>query len=339
MPSDDPLATPDWFPMALNDEGILTFVQMTRDTFRQSSFHHESIIRAGDRTLRVPIARLAALRPSVPSHFILHTTFCASTLLARYLQELPRCFVLREPRLLTQLSFTPYCDSWLDWFTTSLNLLGRAYPSDAATIIKLHDFCNWMGGPILDRDPAVRIVFLYNPLRTQLLQVLKNRGRRDTLHKQIADGRIARGYPMTLVPALAEAIAGELGDAECAAAAWLINAHLCSRLLGRPDAERVLVMDGQCVISQPRHAVLTVAEHFGLANDDTRALLAELRPATTHAKGRGRTYDGEALTADLAAAERKYGAEVEAGMDWARQLCPELVSVFDRNLPAAQQFR
>jgi len=328
MTRDDPLATPDWFPMSLSHDGELKFIQMTRDAFRQSSFHHESIVRAGDRTLRIPIGKLAGLKSSVPSHFILHTTFCGSTLLARYLEDLPGCFVLREPQLLRQLSFVPYSDSWFEWFTTALNLLGRAYPTDTVTIVKLHDFCNWMSGPILDGEPRIRIVFLYNPLRTHLLQVLKDRGRRETVQKQVADGRISRGYPMALVPALAEAIRGELSDAQCAAATWLINAHLCGRLLARPDADRVLVMDGQCVISHPQQAVLAVAGHFGLAGEDARAVLAELRPAATHAKS-GKAYDSAALEADLAAAQRMCGEEVESGIAWACELCPELVGVFD----------
>lgn len=134
---------------------------------------------------------------------------------------------------------------------------------------------------------------------------------------------------MKLVPALAEATAGQLSDAQRAAANWLINAHLCGRLLARPDAERVLVMDGRCVVSDPQHAVLAVAEHFGLASDDIRTSLVKLRPSTRHAKSRGKAYDGAMLAADLASAERACGEDVEAAIAWARRLCPELVGVFE----------
>jgi hypothetical protein len=322
MMPDNPLSTPDWFPMALDHERrTLTFVQMTRDTFRQSAFHHEAIIRAGNRTMKGSIDKLTGLKPGVPSHFILHTAFCGSTLLARYLDNLPRCFVVKEPNLLTQLAGLPYSDSWPGWFATSLNLLGRAYPSDAATIIKLHDVCNWMGGPILDHDPRTRIVFLYNPLPRHLLQILKDQQRRTDVHRHV------RSQPMALLPALAKVTAGELTDAQCAAAMWLLNAHLCSRLLARPDADRVLVMNGQDVIFDPQTAVLTVGEHFGLADDCTRAELAKLQPATSHAKDRGVYYDRAALAVDLAAAEHRYGEEVDAGTAWARELCPELMGV------------
>lgn len=186
MTPDNPLATPDWFPALFDHERkTLAFFQMTRHTLRQLAFHHEAIFRSGNRTLNVPIDKLSRLKPSVPSHFILHTALCGSTLLARYLEDLPRCFVLKEPSLLTQLALVPYSDSWPDWFATSLNLLGRAYPSDAATIIKLHDVCNWMGGLILDHDPRTRIVFLYNPLRTHLLHFLKDQRRRTDVHRHV----------------------------------------------------------------------------------------------------------------------------------------------------------
>jgi hypothetical protein len=322
MTPDDPLSTPDWFPMSLDHEcRTLTFVHMTRDTFRQSTFHHEAIIRPDDRTLEAPIDELAGLKPGVPNHFILHTAFCGSTLLARYLDDLLRCFVVKEPNLLTQLGGVPYSDSWPGWFATSLNLLGRAYPSDAATIIKLHDVCNWMGGLILDHDPQTRVVFLYNPLRMHLLQFLKDQRRRTHVHRHV------RSLPMALLPALAKVTAGELTDAQCAAAMWLFNAHLCSCLLARPDADRVLLMNGRDVMFDPQTAVLTVGEHFGLADDDTRAKLAKLRPATSHAKDPAVDYDRAALAVDLAAAEHRYSEEVDAGTAWARELCPELMGV------------
>lgn len=322
MTAENPLATPDWFPLSLDHErGTLVFVQMTRETFRQSAFHHAAIIRAGDKTLKAPVDKLTGVRPGVPSHFILHTAFCGSTLLARYLENLPRCFVLKEPGLLTQLGAIPYGDAWPDWFETSLSLLGRAYPSDAATIIKLHDVCNWMGGPILDRDRGTRIVFLYNPLRTHLLQILKDRGRRRDVHQHV------RSQPMALLPALAEAVRDPLTDAQCAAAMWLLNAHLCDCLLARPDRARVLVMNGRDVIADPQRAVTRTMEHFGLVDDAIRVALAALRPAESHAKDQGAAYDGAARDAALSAAERDHGAEIEAGIAWARQICPDLTGM------------
>ena len=319
MTAENPLATPDWFPFSLDHErGTLIFVQMTRDTFRQSAFHHEAIIRAGDKTLKAPIDKLAGSKPGVPSHFILHTAFCGSTLLARYLENLPRCFVLKEPSLLTQLGAVPFSDAWPGWFATSLNLLGRAYPSDVATITKLHDVCNWMGGPILDRDTRTRIVFLYNPLRTHLLQILKDRGRRRDVHRHV------QSQPMALVPALAEAARDALTDAQCAAAMWLLNAHLCDILLARADGGRVLTMNGRDMIADPQRAVTSVMEHFGLVDDEMRVALAAVRPADSHAKDQGAAYDSAARAADLSAAERHHGAEVEAGIVWAHQVCPEL---------------
>jgi hypothetical protein len=179
-----------------------------------------------------------------------------------------------------------------------------------------------MGGPILDHDPRSRIVFLYNPLRTHLLQILKDQGRRKDVHRHV------RSQPMELVPTLAEAVAGGLTDAQCAAAMWLLGAHLCARLLARPDAGRVLVMNGQDLIADPRPAVRAVAGHFGLADHMVRAGLAALEPAVSHAKYRGVAYDKARLADDLAAAERRCGEDVEAGMAWAHGQCPELVGVF-----------
>jgi hypothetical protein len=40
-----------------------------------------------------------------PPHYILHGTFCCSTLLSRYLEEHGHYFVLREPAILAQVAF------------------------------------------------------------------------------------------------------------------------------------------------------------------------------------------------------------------------------------------
>ncbi len=59
--------------------------------------------------------------------YVLHSAFCCSTLPARYLQLIPLCFVLKEPRLLTDMAMampapvadckgdTPIGGEWSDW--------------------------------------------------------------------------------------------------------------------------------------------------------------------------------------------------------------------------------
>ena len=97
----DPLATPDFFPMQIDvKRNTILFALMSRGTFRQSSFLDRRIVRAGATTLMAEIPKLATRQPVQPMQFILHVAFCGSTLLARYLETLPHCLVLKEPGVL-----------------------------------------------------------------------------------------------------------------------------------------------------------------------------------------------------------------------------------------------
>ncbi len=90
----DPLATPDFFPTNIDAERqIIQFTQMSKDSYRQSTFLDRRIVRAGATTLMAEIPKLITRQTMQPLHFILHVAFCGSTLLARYLETVPRCLV------------------------------------------------------------------------------------------------------------------------------------------------------------------------------------------------------------------------------------------------------
>ena len=105
-PSPDPLATPDFFPLKIDPlHNTVLFVQMSRKSFRQSAFLDQRAVVSGQTTLSAEIHELSRRQADCPTHFILHGAFCGSTLLARYLEQLPHCFVLKEPGVLSQLSW------------------------------------------------------------------------------------------------------------------------------------------------------------------------------------------------------------------------------------------
>jgi hypothetical protein len=320
--SSDPLATPDFFPMKIDAQrNAILFVQMSRESFKQSSFLDRRAVRTGRTTLLAPIPKLLTRRAERMTHYILHGAFCGSTLLGRYLEDLPRCLVLKEPGVLGQLSHlrnnTPGVgepDAWGDWFRVTLALLARAYRSDVAVIIKVPDRCNWMGNLFLDHDERTKVVFLFSPLRVFLLQVLKVEHRRQWLREHMQE--LSR--PMTQVPFLSELVAADLNDGQCAAAMWLLNSFLCSSLLARVDSHRVLVLDGENLISGPKECVLSVADFLNLINDDTdRTALEMLRPLSYHSKDAELPYNASTRAAELADAEARYGGEVQAAMSWA----------------------
>jgi hypothetical protein len=318
----DPLATPDFFPMQIDARrNSILFVRMSRESFKQSVFLDHRAVLAGRTTLSAEIPKLMRPQAKSPMHFILHGAFCGSTLLARYFETLPGCLVLKEPFVLFQLSRlrdnspaeaepTP----WHERLRVTLALLARGYPGDRAVVIKANDRCCWMGNLLLDHDASTKLIFVSAPLKVFRLQVLKEDERRQFVRARVEQ----LGGAMAQTPFLTGVEMTDLTDGQRAAALWLLNCFLCRSLQARPDSHRILVLNGEDLISRPKDAVLEAAEFFGLSDDEgSRAALETLQPASHHAKHRQLPYDASARETDLTDAETRYGDEVGAALSWA----------------------
>jgi hypothetical protein len=326
------LARPDFFPMRIDlQRHVVVFVQMSRETFRRSSFLDQRAILAGPAARFVDldelVERLSSGPTGCPAHFILHGAYCGSTLLARYFEELPHCLVLKEPQLLAQIAGlgnagpagTLGSRAWADWFDAVLTLLSRTDAGDAAVLIKAPDQFNWLGNRLLDRDRTAKIIFLSAPLRVFLLSAVKSEERRRWLRSR------ARGLRVQLaqVPFQGELVPDELTHGQLGAVLWLLNSFLCSNLLARPDADRILVMSSEDLIGRPRETFHEAVEFLGLTRDeDIRRTLGAFRPINYYSKEPDVPVHFDAATrgAALAQIEKRFGREVEAAMVWATRM-------------------
>jgi hypothetical protein len=323
------LATPDFFPAKIDwQRQAIVFAQMSRESFRRSTFLDERLVRGGSASFSAGLAELSpnftTEQAKRPSHYILHGAFCGSTLMARHLEELPHCFVLKEPELLAQLarsessrSEAAAFGSWMDWFELSLSLLARAYPSDTAVVTKVCDVCNWMGSRLLDHDDRTKIVFLSSPLKTFLLSVLKRDDRRRWCRGRV---RQLHGH-LVQIPFLTDISVEDLSDGQRAAVLWLLNSFLCNSLLARPDADRVRSLNSEELIRRPLDNLFDAADFFGLTDDEAnQAALTALRPLSYHAKDLHLPYDAASRATDLDDAVVRFGGEVRAAISWTEQV-------------------
>ncbi len=276
------------------------------------------------------LERLSSRLARCPAHFILHGAFCGSTLLARHLDELPRCLVLKEPHLLAQigklgnagLSSAPGSRTWEDWFEVALTLLSRPDADDSAVLIKAPDQVNWLASRLLDRDPRTKIIFLCAPLRVFLLATLKSGDRREWLRSR---GR-GLGLQLAQVPFPDAVAVEELTDAQLGAALWLLNNFLCSNLMARADSGRLLVMSSEDLIHCPMEKFHQAVEFFGLGREeDIRSTLGAFRPINYYSKTPDRPghFDAEMRSAVLAAIDARFGQEVDAGVLWAKRMAAD----------------
>lgn len=325
------LATPDFFPAEIDiQRNALVFIQMSRESFCRLSFLDNRFVRTRSDSPSVELTELlsgcATLQAKRPLHFILHGAFCGSTLMARHFEELPHCFVLKEPGLLAQLArlkngtsdpAASEPDLWADWFKVAMALLARAYASDAAVIIKPNDVCNWMGGLLLDHDVRTKIIFLSSPLKMFLLSVLKLDDRRKWARGRV---RQLKGY-LAQVPFLAETNVEDLSDGQCGAALWLLNSFLCSSFLARAGSSRIRPLNSEDLIREPKENLREAANFFGLTSDEAnRTALTTLRPLSYHAKHLHLPYDPMTRAIERDNAEAGCGREAEEAISWSEQV-------------------
>jgi len=307
--------------MTLNvQRNTLQFVSVSRESLRQSPFLDvPNTVFASNATLRADIASLLARKPRCPLQFVLHTGYCGSTLLARYLEKLPQCLVLKEPEILGQISALKGAapnepELWHDWFRVVYAMLARPYPSDQSVVVKASSTCNWIGHSLLDHDESLKIVFLFSSLRTFLLQVLKSDQRRHWLRQHMNFLR----DPLMQVPFLKNFSAENLTDAQCASTMWMINSSLCQSLLERADSHRVLALNSADLMTRPEISVVAAADFLGLINDDAdRRALADLQLLAFHSKDDTLPYDAIQRGKELEDAEWQFGTEVDSAMSWA----------------------
>jgi hypothetical protein len=332
------LERPEFFPSGIDLErqGV-DFVQMSRETFRRSSFLDDRTILAGPATRFVELEelqeRLSSRSTGCPTHFILHGAFCGSTLLARHFEELPHCLVLKEPHLLAQIAKLGNAAApggmesraWAVWFEAALSLLARTDADDLAVVIKAADQCNWLANRLLDRDRETKIIFLCAPLRVFLLSVVKSQGRRRWVRGR---GRGLRSQ-LSRVPFRDPLVADDLTDAQLGAALWLLNSFLCSELLAGPESDRILAMSSEDVIGRPRETFHQAVEFFGLTRDaDIRSTLGAFSPIQYYSKSPDLPghFDAAMRDACLAEIDKQVGQEVDAAIVWAARMSADWLS-------------
>jgi hypothetical protein len=325
------LCSPEFYPLKMDfDRGAISFVPMSRATYQASSFLDGRTQPASSEHFDIPAAELLLAEAEVaparnPVHYIFHAAFCCSTLLARYLELIPPCFVLKEPLFLTQIAVVRprgaarHDDGALDpseWthlFDLCARLLGRAFAPGDIIAIKVNDICNSLGELLLARNASTKAVFVTIRLKDFLLVLLKSPDRRQWLR-----GRLLKAQKdAAIIPELVGFDPSKMNDAEGGAYLWTLNETLRARLCAAGQS-RVLTLPGEEISDEPAKAVLAVAKHFGLPV--TQSLAKDIHRGSTaakHAKDPSRAYDARSRRKELRTLQKQIGAEADRGVEWA----------------------
>lgn len=257
---------------------------------------------------------------TAPVHFIFHSGFCCSTLLAACLDRPGLASGLSEPVILNDIvgwrmrGAPPEAIGPL--LADALRLLGRPFPGDQAVVVKPSNVVNGLAAAMLAIQPQARAIVMHAPLDDFLTSIAKKgldgrRWVRELFVKLRAEGRVqALGF--TDLDFLGQT------DLQIAAMAWLAQQSLFGSLIaGAPD--RVRVLDSAAFLAQPDAALAHAAAHFGLtlASAELAQILAG--PLQRNSKDGGR-YTAADRAADYDTSRAAHGEEIGKVALWAHEV-------------------
>jgi len=306
VPSPEALfATPDHYLFAFDDNRAI-FRAMDRAAYHRSIFLDRRLSPAREAAFEVPLGPLIAWREAHqpgPSRtgWIFHIAHCGSTLLARALDLPAQSLVLREPLALRQLGIQRTPDD--PRLPLAAAFLGRRYRAAAPAIVKANVPVNFIAADLLALDPEAPAIFLYFPLRTYLLAILRSEGH--------------CGWVMNVTSQLPGAPTGS-DVVERAAWLWLTQMQLYDAALTRFPGARSL--HAEELFGAPRAVLAAAAAHFGLEVEASELDAVVNGPLfATYSKGAGQPFDNATRLAQQAEAATRLGPELERARCWAEQ--------------------
>lgn len=315
------LADPAWLPHKVDlGGGALEFVHLPRDRHDDVTFLTDEYIKDAARRT-APLREVAMAAGTVAPgtcHFIFHSAFCCSTLLARALDIEGRAMALKEPAALMNLADASLAAGDRNRFRSSLAvilaLLARPFTGAEPVVIKPTNIVNPLIEPILALRPEAKALLLYSPLPIHLRSIAKK-----GLFGRIWARRVHRslGRLPEFDPGYSEADRWIQTDLQVAALLWLQQQALFARILGAFPG-RVRSLDSETLLGDPQRTIAATDRLFGLQIPPDRIAGIATGPIFgSHSKRLGEDFDAMRRAEENARADTAYGEEIAKVVQWA----------------------
>lgn len=293
------------------------FIRADRALRRSVAFlTDENLPSASDPLVVRRTESLSAAPAPSPIHFIFHSAYCCSTLLANACDREGIASSLKEPTILNDLVGWRHRGGAparvAEVLGGALRLLARPFASGEATVVKPSNVVNALAPAMLAMRPEARCLLLYAPLRVYLGSIAAKGlwGRlwvRDLLVKQLKDGLIALGFEPE--DHLLQS------DLQVAAVGWLAQHQLFAQL-ALQYSDRVRTLESETLLARPEEALAAVDQLFGARSEPAAREEVVARVFTRHAKFGGQ-FSREDRAAGQRAAAQVHGEEIEKVLAWA----------------------
>lgn len=267
-----------------------------------------------------------------PVHFIFHSAYCCSTLLAAALDQSGVATALKEPVLLNDL---------VGWrhrggadmgqvAHDSLSILSRPFLAGEAVVIKPSNVVNPLIPALMQLRPAARAILLHAPIETYLTSIARKGmwGRlwvRDLLVKLMTD-RMIDGLGIGPDDLL------KLTDLQVAAVGWLAQ-HRLFQAMARQLSGRVATLNSETLIARPSESLLATARLFDLPMDEREAAAIATGPIFARDAKSGDTFGKGQRAADAREGLSVHGDEIVKVAVWAKAVADN--AAISTALPAA----
>jgi hypothetical protein len=333
-PSEPLQLPPEWLAHRYDPlQDAVHFIRADREKRRSIPFLNDEYLPSGAEPLVARRQDSLAVAPNpAPIHFIFHSAYCCSTLLANAYDREGTASSFKEPTILNDLV------GWrqrggeparvAEALDGALRLLARPFRGGEASVVKPSNVVNALAPAMLAMRPEAGCLLLHAPLRVYLGSIAGKGlwGRlwvRDLLVKLRADGMVGLGFE-----------ADDLflqTDLQVAAAGWLAQHQHFARL-ARQYPDRVRTLESETLLARPEEALAAIDFLFGLASDAGARTRTAERVFSRHAK-----FGGEFNREDRIAGQRAvadvHGDEIEKVVAWAEAVATNAGIAFDLPSP------
>ncbi|MBK6708387.1 MAG: hypothetical protein IPG54_13245 [Sphingomonadales bacterium] len=309
---------PSWLAHRYDAAGDrIQFVPADREAHAHATFLTDEFLHGQDRPAVIRRSdAIPAMAAPAPVHFIFHSAYCCSTLLARAFDVPGLAFALKEPSILNDLS------GWrrrgappaavADALRLSLGLLGKPFESGEQIVIKPSNVINALAPAMLATLPAARALLLYTPLPNYLASIAKKGmwGRlwvRELFVKLTRDGLTDYGFS-------ADDILQQT-DLQIAAIGWLAQHRAFAALCARFGPDRVATLQSERLLADPQAGVTALAQFYGI-DADSRLQAHVQSVFGTHSKT-GESFSRDARESEHVGSLAAHAEEVEKVVIWA----------------------
>lgn len=287
----------------------------------------------------VPATQLLAQFPGKARLGLLfHSAFCGSTLLARALAEPGVAMGLSEPVILNDVVGMRNRGAPPAAVARSadlaLRLLARPFAHGECVVVKPSNLLNPLAELLLALAPEAKALFLYAPLETFLVSVVRKGLPCRLWVRELLEGYLRAGIvaPLGITPE----DAFRQSDLQVAATGWLAQHRLFAVLAGKIGPARLRTLTSEQLTGDPARVITAAAALYGLLLDPAAVERIAAGPAFTRHSKSGAAFTPDQRRDEYAAARSAHADEIDMVLAWAERVAQHAGIAMDAPAPLLQ---